>query len=92
MLILEIEANELKSQSFNIWQDARYKVLSIDKKSQFILLKHLAEFLINIHKEVAGEIVNEEIIMNIRNRAEEMESNLFGELIEEKDSLPIFDV
>ena len=92
--LLELENQDNRCQSLNIWQDARYIILSLDKKSQLTLLRVLMEFWVTFEKEL-DEIVNnenEDILMKLRNDAETMESALLSGIIKEKDELPIFDV
>lgn len=82
---------ETKCQSLNIWQDARYRILSIDKKSHSVLLKVLVAYWANFNKEL-GEILEEvDLFPKMRIIADQMENALLNELIKDKDDLPIFD-
>ena len=85
-----METRDNRCQSFNIWQDARYKILVIDEKSQILLLKILSEYWRTIETELS-ETVNEEFLQRMRQRYEEFEMFVIKELTPEKDVLPIFD-
>lgn len=86
-----MQVHEIRANAFNIWQDGRYKILNLDKKSQLILFKNLLEFFISIEKNLT-EINSIEALERIRMISEELEENLCQKLVgEDKDSLPIFD-
>lgn len=85
-----MEIRDNRCQSFNIWQDARYKILVIDEKSQLLLLKILSEYWGTIEAEL-NEVVNEEFLQMIRQKYEEFEKFVIRELTPEKDVLSIFD-
>lgn len=89
---LENDINDSRCQSFNIWQDARYKILAIDKKSQFILFKALLEYWINFNQEL-NEISSEtDILSKLREAGENMENIILKKIVKDKDELPIFDI
>lgn len=82
--------SDLKASSFNIWQDSRYKVYLMDRKSQLLLLKWLCEFLAAANKDL--DLPGQELLEVGREVAEDLDAKVSDILVgDNKDSLPVFD-
>lgn len=87
-----MELKDNRSQSYNIWQDARYRILIFDEKSQILLLRILSELWITVDSEL-GDINHEEWTAMIRETYQEFENAVISMILANGDeSIPIFDI